>query len=95
MATLKFKVRNGIAPYVAKLKKVGIGTTSGYGYTYGVGYFGFTTSITIYDDPQTFTQQRVEVDGQEIVFNGVTSGAYILEVVDNTKFSTIEYINVP
>jgi hypothetical protein len=82
MATLQFKVRNGIPPYIAKLKKVGI---------VGSGYYGYN----IYDASPTFTQQKVETNGANVQFTGVPSGSYVLEIVDNTKFSTLEFINVP
>lgn len=81
MATLKFKIRNGIPPYIAKLKQVSIS---------GSGYYGFN----IYEGSATFTQQRVETNGSDVQFSSVPIGSYILEVVDDTKFSTIDFINV-
>lgn len=82
MATLKFKIRNGIPPYIAKLKQVSVS---------GNGYYGYY----IYEGLTVFTQQRVEVNGTEVQFTSVPAGSYVLEVVDDTKFSTIDFINVP
>jgi hypothetical protein len=82
MATLKFKIRNGIPPYIAKLKQVSV---------VGNGYYGYN----IYEGLTVFTQQRVEVNGTEVQFTSVPTGSYVLEVVDDTKFSTIDFINVP
>ena len=82
MATLKFKIRNGIPPYIAKLKQVSI-TGSGY-YAYNIA-----------EGTTHFTQQKVQTNGSDVQFTGVPSGNYVLEVVDDTKFSTIDFINVP
>lgn len=81
MATIRFKVRNGIPPYTAKLKRVGI---------VGFGYYGYN----IYETSPTFTQRKVETNNTDVEFTGVPKGNYVLEIVDNTKFSTIEFINV-
>lgn len=82
MATLKFKIRNGIPPYIAKLKQLSI---------LGNGSSGYS----IYDGSTVFLQQKVQINGSDVEFTSVPSGSYVLEVVDDTKFSTIDFINVP
>lgn len=82
MATIKFKIRNGIPPYIAKLKSIGIVGNGNYGYN-------------VYDGSPSFTQQKIQTNDVDVEFTGVPSGTYVLEIVDETKFSTLEFVNVP
>lgn len=82
MATIKFKIKNGIPPYIVKLKSIGITGSGAYGYN-------------VYDGSTSFTTQKVETNGTDVEFTTVPSGNYILEIVDDTKFSTLEFLNVP
>ena len=82
MATIKFKIRNGIPPYIVKLKSIGIT---------GAGYYGYN----VYDGSTSFTQQKVQTNETDVEFTSVPKGNYVLEIVDDTKFSTLEFLNVP
>lgn len=82
MATIKFKLKNGIPPYIVKLKSIGITGSGNYGYN-------------VYDGSASFTQQKVQTNETDVEFTSVPSGNYVLEIVDDTKFSTLEFLNVP
>jgi hypothetical protein len=82
MATIKFKIKNGLPPYIVKLISIGITGDGNYGYN-------------VYDGVSSFTQQKVSSNDTFVEFTSVPSGSYVLEIVDDTKFSTVEFVNVP
>ena len=82
MATLTFKIKNGEPPYVVKLKQVSITGNGNYGYS-------------IYDGTTSFAEQKILANGTDVQFTAVPSGSFILEIVDDNRYSTIDFINVP